>query len=263
MSQAQQLTPREQDVQAALACQVHIGTVNLNNTMAPYVFKRRQNGVHIINVNNTLEKLRLAAKVIVAVDNPKEVCVISARPYGQRAAQKFADFTGATAYPGRFTPGTFTNQIQKNFQEPRLLIVTDPLSDAQALRESSYGNIPTIALCDTDSPLRFVDIAIPCNNKGKLSLGLIYWLLTREVLRLRGEIQNDWDVMVDMFFYRDETETTEKTEATEDAPAEEGLYDQIVGHHQDWADPNAGTWDATAAVAGTVTGTATTSWGEA
>lgn len=213
------LTPREEDIQKMLAAQVHIGTRNADNQMADYIWRRRNDGIHIINVGKTYEKLMLAARVIVAIENPSDVIAISARPYGQRAVLKFAQYTGAQSIAGRFTPGTFTNQITKQFLEPRLLIITDPRTDAQAVRESSYVNVPVIAFCDSDSPLQFVDVAIPANNKGKLSIGLLYWLLSREVLRLRGTIPRSapWDVSVDLFFYRD-PEELEKTEETQEAP---------------------------------------------
>merc|ERR1719213_524367 len=101
--------------------------------MKQYIFKRRPDGVHIINVKKTWEKLLLAARAIAAIENPADVCVISSRPYAQRAILKFAAATGATAIAGRYTPGTFTNQIQKAFKDPRLLVVTDPRADHQPI----------------------------------------------------------------------------------------------------------------------------------
>lgn len=194
-------------------------------------------GLHIINIGKTWEKLVFAARIIAAIENPNDVCVISARPYGHRAVLKYAANTGAQAIAGRFTPGSFTNYITRSFKEPRLIVVTDPRVDHQAIREASYVNIPVIAFCDTDAPLKYVDVAIPTNNKSRHAVGLMWWLLAREVLRLRGTIprtSDGWNVMVDMFFYRDPEEVEKQQQEEAQAKAAAAGAEVIEGQLNEW-----------------------------
>jgi small subunit ribosomal protein SAe len=220
------LALKEADVKLMLAANVHLGSKNADPNMQRYIWRRRKDGVNIIHLGKFWEKLVLAARIIVALENPEDLVVVSARQYGQRAVFKFAQHTGAQYIGGRYTPGTFTNQIQKQFLEPRVLLITDPTTDAQPVAESSYVNIPVIAFCDTDCPVAHVDVVIPCNNKSPNSLALVYWLLAREVLRMRSVLPRSepWNVMVDLFMYRDpeklETQAEEATVAVEQEPVE-------------------------------------------
>jgi len=212
----------EEDAMKMLHCETHVGLTNADFQSEQYTWKRRTDGTYIINLKKTWEKLLLAARAIVAIENPADVCVVSARPYAQRALLKFAAHTGATPLFGRFTPGCLTNQIQKNFKEPRLLVISDPRVDHQAVTEASYVNIPVISFTNTDSPLKFIDIAIPCNNKGRESIGLMWWFLAREVLLLKGKmtrqtgfVLDDKLIMPDLYFYRDPEEQEKEQETME------------------------------------------------
>jgi len=158
---------------------VHIGTRQKTADMKKFIYKVRNDGLYIIDIRKTDERIRIAAKFL-AKYKPSQILVVSVRQYGQKPIQEFAKCTGAMAIPGRFIPGTLTNPNIETFVEPDVIILTDPLVDGQALTEAKSIGIPIVALCDTNNELRYVDLAIPTNDKGRKALSLLYWLLASE-----------------------------------------------------------------------------------
>ncbi|ELW72565.1 40S ribosomal protein SA [Tupaia chinensis] len=193
---------KEEDVLKLLAAGTHLGGTNLDFQMS------RSDGISITHLKRTWEMLLLAACAIVAIENPADVSVRSSRNTGQRAVLKFAG-------------------------EPRLLVVTAPGPTPQPLTEVSHVNLPTIALCNRDSPLHCVVIAIPCNNKGAHSMSLMWWMLAREVLCMCGTISHEhpWEVGLDLYFYRD----PEEIEKREQAAAEKAVTKE--GFQGEWTAP--------------------------
>ncbi|HHH99868.1 MAG TPA: 30S ribosomal protein S2 [Thermococcus litoralis] len=183
-----------------LAAGVHIGTQQKTKDMKRFIYRVRQDGLYVLDVRKTDERLRAAGKFLAKFD-PDRILAVSVRLYGQKPVKKFGEITGARAIPGRFLPGTMTNPRVKNFFEPDVLIVTDPRADHQAMKEAIEIGIPIVALVDTENLLSYVDLAIPTNNKGRKALALIYWVLAREVLFNRGDINSreDFKVPVEEF----------------------------------------------------------------
>ena len=180
------LSKKEEDIKNLIIAGCHLGGKKLTKQMKKYVNTIRKDGIAIFDVNKIYEKIQVAARIIASVD-PDSVISVSSREAGQRAVYKFSHFTKTQAVTGRWSPGMLTNQTTKKYVEPRLLIVSDPRTDYNAILESSYVNLPVIAICNSDNVLKYVDCAIPCNNRNNYSIAMIWYLLTKAVLEIKKE----------------------------------------------------------------------------
>ncbi len=178
----------EQDVY--LGAGVHIGTRVKSGGMREYIYRTREDGLHVIDLKRLDERVGEVAKLLSGYEASK-VFVVGGKANAQRPVEKFCEATGFQALTGRFTPGRFTNPQRDDFVEPDLVIVTDPGVDRQAVQEAFQLNIPVIALCDTNNSVRNVDVVIPTNNKGRKALALVYWLLAREYLKASNRISGN------------------------------------------------------------------------
>tara|TARA_B100000614_G_C14523701_1_gene483697 strand:- start:929 stop:1537 length:609 start_codon:yes stop_codon:yes gene_type:complete len=177
---------------------VNIGTQQKSADMARFIDTVRDDGLYLLDVNMTDSRIRTTAAFLNKYEAPR-IMVVSARQYGQRPARLFAEAIGANAAVGRFIPGSLTNPALRSYVEPDVLFVTDPAADQQALKEAVNSGLPVVGIVDANNNLRNVDIALPANNKGRRSLALIYWLLAREVLKVRGETTDeDWAASQDV-----------------------------------------------------------------
>ena len=172
-----------------LAAGVHIGTQQKTEDMKRFVYRVRADGLYVLDVKATDDRIKTAAKFLSKFD-PGRILVVSARQYGQFPATMFAKVVGAKSMVGRFIPGTLTNPEYRDFVEPDVVVVTDPIGDLQAVKEAVDIGVPVVAMCDTNNMTMHIDVVIPTNNKGRKALALIYWLLAQEIAKLRGQPMN-------------------------------------------------------------------------
>ena len=169
---------------------IHIGTKFKTKYMERFIYKTRPDGLSVLNLEKIDERIKIAASFF-AQYGPEDITIISRRENGWKAVKAFSKATGITVFAGRYPPGSLTNPSLSRYFETKLVLVTDSWPDRNAVMDAGKVGIPVIALCDTNNQSNNLDLVVPCNNKGKKSLGLFFWILAREYLRLRGIIKNN------------------------------------------------------------------------
>ncbi|MEB3780015.1 MAG: 30S ribosomal protein S2 [Desulfurococcales archaeon] len=174
---------------------VIFGTQIATKYMRQFTYRILPDGFYLLDVNKIDERLKIAAKFLSSFD-PEKIVVVSVRLYGQKPARMMCERVGCKTITGRVLPGIFTNPHLEYYMEPDVVLVTDPRTDKQAIKEATKIGIPIVAFADTDNRVENIDLIIPANNKGRRSLALLYWILTREILRNRGQLRPDQDLDV-------------------------------------------------------------------
>jgi small subunit ribosomal protein S2 len=180
-----------------LSAGIHIGTRMKTKDMDPFIYRVRPDGLFVLDVKKTDERIRIAAKFLARFE-PSKIVAVAARLYGREPVKKFCQITKATPIVGRFVPGMLSNPLHPERIEPNVVIVSDPRADVQAVVESAAIGVPVIALCSTDNDFADLDFIIPTNNKGRRALAVVYWLLARQILRERGEIPPDGNQLLSL-----------------------------------------------------------------
>lgn len=197
-----------------LTAGIHIGMKTCTPYMKQFVYKVREDGLAVFNLQMVDERIKTAADFLSHFSN---ILVVSRKENGHKAIQAFAKSIGGEGISGRFTPGTLTNPHYKGFFEPAIVVVVDPLIDSQVIKEAKKKRIPIISLCDTFNIAKDIDFVIPLNNNGRKSLALVFWILAREILKKKGDIQKDTDFTPTLKDFGDE----EKPQAAEEEPVDE------------------------------------------
>jgi small subunit ribosomal protein S2 len=173
-----------------LTAGMHIGMKSCTPYMRQFVYKIRDDGLAVFNLQKVDQRIRTAIEFLSRF---KKILVVSRKENAAKAIEMFAEVVGVKAISGRFSPGTLTNPSYRGFYEPGVVFVVDPLIDDQVIREARKRRVPIVALCDTFNISKDIDLCIPANNNGRKSLALVFWLLAREILKKRGELKKDSD----------------------------------------------------------------------
>ncbi len=169
---------------------IHIGTKFKTKYMDKFIYKTRPDGLSVLNIQKIDERIKTAVNLL-SYYKPEDILIVSRRENGWKPISLFAKLTGAKFFAGRYPPGLMTNPNLDTFVEVKLIFVIDSWPDRNAVKDALKIGIPVVALCDSNNQTNGIDFVIPCNNKGKKSLGLMFFLLAKEYLKKLGQIKSD------------------------------------------------------------------------
>ena len=167
---------------------IHIGTKFRTKYMDNFIYKTRPDGLSVLNVQKIDERIKLAGNLLANYE-PEEILIVCRRETGWKSVKLFSEITGAKHFAGRYPPGVLTNPSLKNFIEAKIVLVADSWPDKNAVEDALKIGLPVIALCDTNNQTNNLDLVVPCNNKGKKSLGLVFYLLAKIYTEKKGIIK--------------------------------------------------------------------------
>lgn len=176
---------------------IHIGTKFKNKYMANFIYKTRPDGLSVLNLKEIDRRLRLAVNLLSKYD-AKDILVVSRRENGWKGLKRLHQLTGIRVITGRYPPGILTNTALETFWEPKIIIVCDPWTDKNAVQDAAKKGIPVIGLCDTNNQANDIDLVVPCNNKGKKSVGLVFYVIAREYMKVKGLLRGDEEMPAKM-----------------------------------------------------------------
>ena len=172
---------------------IHIGTKFKTKYMSKFIYKTRPDGLSVLNLQKIDERIKTAINLLAQFE-PEDILVIGRRENAWKSIKTFGKVTGCNFFAGRYPPGVLTNPMLDNFIEPKIVLVTDPWPDRNVIEDSIKIGIPVVALCDTNNQSNNIDLVVPCNNKGKKSLGLFFWILAGGYLTKKGIITKPEDI---------------------------------------------------------------------
>ena len=179
---------------------IHIGTKFKTKYMDSFIYKIRSDGLSVLNLQKIDKRINILAKFLSNYES-EEILVVSRRENGWKPVKLFGKVTGCKVFAGRYAPGLLTNKNLRDHTNFKLIFVTDSWPDKNIVKDSLIVGIPVVALCDSNNQPNNLDLIIPCNNKGKKSLGLVFYILAREFMRNKGLITKikDFDYSIEDF----------------------------------------------------------------